>query len=102
MSNPANGGVELTGVTKRFVTPAGTAMTAIRDVTFTVAPGEFVAIVGPTGCGKSTTLTLASGLYLADCTTRRGEAAEERPRTASIVLRSPGGAPLDQATSGFA
>jgi NitT/TauT family transport system ATP-binding protein len=27
-----------------------------------VEPGEFCAIVGPTGCGKSTTLTLVSGL----------------------------------------
>ena len=27
-----------------------------------VAPGEFVAVVGPTGCGKSTTLGLISGL----------------------------------------
>jgi NitT/TauT family transport system ATP-binding protein len=28
----------------------------------TVGRGEFVAVVGPTGCGKSTTLTLVSGL----------------------------------------
>jgi NitT/TauT family transport system ATP-binding protein len=28
----------------------------------TVQPGEFCAVVGPTGCGKSTTLTLVSGL----------------------------------------
>ena len=36
--------------------------TAIRDVNLAVAPGEFVAVVGPTGCGKSTTLGLISGL----------------------------------------
>jgi len=58
----AQGGVEMVNVTKRFVTPSGAAMTAIRDVSLTVAPGEFCAIVGPTGCGKSTTLTLAAGL----------------------------------------
>ncbi|MBI1218013.1 MAG: ATP-binding cassette domain-containing protein [Rhodobacteraceae bacterium] len=58
------GGIELRNVTKRFVTPTGTAMTAIRDVTLTVEPGQFCAVVGPTGCGKSTTLTLAAGLEM--------------------------------------
>lgn len=58
----AQGGIELIGVTKRFVTPTGEAMTAIRDVNLTVEPGHFCAVVGPTGCGKSTTLTLAAGL----------------------------------------
>lgn len=58
----AQGGIELIGVTKRFVTPTGEAMTAIRDVNLTVDPGHFCAVVGPTGCGKSTTLTLAAGL----------------------------------------
>ncbi len=36
--------------------------TAVRDVTLTVAPGEFVSVVGPTGCGKSTLLNVAAGL----------------------------------------
>ena len=36
--------------------------TAVRDVTLTVAPGEFVSVVGPTGCGKSTLLNMAAGL----------------------------------------
>ncbi len=54
--------IELSGVTKRFVTPAGKAMTALRDVDFVVEPGQFCAVVGPTGCGKSTTLTLVAGL----------------------------------------
>jgi NitT/TauT family transport system ATP-binding protein len=62
--SPAAGGVgiELSGVTKRFLTPAGTVFTALRDVGLTVWPGEFCAVVGPTGCGKSTTLTLVAGL----------------------------------------
>ena len=37
-------------------------MTAIRDFTMTVARGEFACVVGPTGCGKSTTLNLVTGL----------------------------------------
>jgi NitT/TauT family transport system ATP-binding protein len=54
--------IELRGVTKRFLTPSGGVYTALRDLNLTVQPGEFCAVVGPTGCGKSTTLALISGL----------------------------------------
>ncbi len=54
--------IDIVGLTKRFVTPNGETFTAIRDVTLTVEPGQFCAIVGPTGCGKSTTLAQVSGL----------------------------------------
>jgi len=54
--------IELRGVTKRFLTPSGGVYTALRDINLTVQPGEFCAVVGPTGCGKSTTLALISGL----------------------------------------
>ena len=54
--------IDLRGVTKRFTTPSGSIYTALRDLDLQVAPGEFCAVVGPTGCGKSTTLTLVSGL----------------------------------------
>jgi len=62
VSNGITSAIELQEVTKRFLTPSGEAYTAIRDVTLSVAPGEFCAVVGPTGCGKSTTLGLISGL----------------------------------------
>ncbi|MCU1614461.1 MAG: transporter ATP-binding protein [Frankiales bacterium] len=54
--------IQLMSATKRFRTPNGSAYTAIRDMDLIVEAGEFCAIVGPTGCGKSTTLTLVSGL----------------------------------------
>ncbi len=61
--SPASGpAIELHRVTKRFVTPAGKSFTALRDLDLIVDTGEFCAIVGPTGCGKSTTLSLISGL----------------------------------------
>src|SRR5947209_7557836 len=54
--------IELTGVTKRFVTPSGTMFTALRDVDMTIGAGKFCAVVGPSGGGKSTTLTMVAGL----------------------------------------
>ncbi|WP_181802800.1 ABC transporter ATP-binding protein [Streptomyces shenzhenensis] len=39
-----------------------TAVTALADVRLTVAPGEFVAVVGPSGSGKSSLLAVAGGL----------------------------------------
>src|SRR5712692_10609400 len=56
--------IELSGVTKRFVTPSGSMFTARRDVDLVIGPGKFCAVVGPTGCGKSTTLTMVAGLDL--------------------------------------
>lgn len=54
--------------------PDGTE--ALRNVTFAVAPKEFVTIVGPSGCGKSTVLRLASGLLQQTM----GEVAVDRER----------------------
>jgi NitT/TauT family transport system ATP-binding protein len=61
-SEPRGPAIELINVSRRFLTPDGKSMTAIRDFTMTVERGEFVAVVGPTGCGKSTTLNLVTGL----------------------------------------
>src|SRR5260370_404623 len=54
--------IELRGVTKRCLTPSGGLYPALRDLNLAVEPGEFCAVVGPTGCGKSTALALISGL----------------------------------------
>ena len=54
--------VELKHVARRFVTPTGEILSALEDFDLSIAPGEFFAIVGPTGCGKSTTLGLIAGL----------------------------------------
>ena len=61
--NTANSpAIELINVSRRFLTPDGKSMTALRDFNMSVARGEFVAVVGPTGCGKSPTLNLVTGL----------------------------------------
>ena len=54
--------ISITGVTRRFLTPEGRFNTAMKDFSLTVQRGEFVCVVGPTGCGKSTTLNLVTGL----------------------------------------
>src|SRR5664279_3057450 len=48
-------------VSKRFVTSEG-VITAVDDVSFSIAPGEFVSIIGPSGCGKSTLFNIIGGL----------------------------------------
>ncbi len=40
----------------------GQALPVLQDINLTIAPGEFVSIVGSSGCGKSTLLRLIIGL----------------------------------------
>ena len=56
--------VQLESVTCTFAAKSAGAQayTAVKDVSLTIADGEFVSIVGPTGCGKSTILNVAAGL----------------------------------------
>jgi NitT/TauT family transport system ATP-binding protein len=56
--------LELAGVTCTFVSREDRTQryTAVSEVTLSIAPGEFVSVVGPTGCGKSTLLNVAAGL----------------------------------------
>src|SRR5256885_1695987 len=70
MPTPASAAIEIRGVTKRFPSSGG-VHTAVRDLDLMVRAGEFVAVVGPTGCGKSTTLSLISGLEPASLGTVR-------------------------------
>src|SRR5450830_1730778 len=53
--------VHLENVNMTFVTKKGT-FEALRNVDFSIQKGEFVSIIGHSGCGKSTVLNLIAGL----------------------------------------
>lgn len=69
----ASAAIEIADLRKVFrQTTSGQSVVAIDRLTLRIAPGELVAIVGQTGCGKSTLFDLLIGL--------------ERPTAGSIVI----------------
>lgn len=76
---PAALAVESLG--KRVPLPAGD-LVILKDVTFTIAPGETVAVVGASGSGKSTLLSLLAGLDV--------------PSTGCVLLDGTGLSTLDE------
>jgi nitrate/nitrite transport system ATP-binding protein len=54
--------VSVEGLAKRFPGQGGEALTVFEDVSFGVEKGEFVCIIGHSGCGKSTILNVLAGL----------------------------------------
>ena len=67
--------IEVRQVSKRFGD-----FVALKDVSFTVPPGELVALLGPSGGGKTTMLRIIAGLETADegVVLLEGEDATER------------------------
>ncbi len=56
--------LEIAGLTKTFATPVGPVV-AVQDVNACVHEGEFACILGHSGCGKSTVLSIIAGLQRA-------------------------------------
>lgn len=63
----------------------------LNDINFTVGEGEFLCIVGPTGCGKTTFLNVLSTLYPATKGSIfiDGEAANPKKHNLSFVFQEP-------------
>jgi putative ABC transport system ATP-binding protein len=81
MSVDAKNVVEVTGLAKR-VDNGGEALTILHEISFSVAAGETVAIVGASGSGKSTLLGLLAGL--------------DQPSSGSVTLAGEALAGLDE------
>ena len=82
--------VQVNHLTKRFGD-----LLVLDDISFEINKGEFVCIVGPTGCGKTTFLNLLTGLLeptegeiLID-----GERADPKKHSISFVFQEPSAFP---------
>src|SRR5437016_13584641 len=53
--------VELSNLTKTYPTSKGPAV-IVKDFNLRIAKGEFVCLIGHSGCGKSTVLSMLAGL----------------------------------------
>ena len=56
--------LEISQIAMEFETPTG-PFSALNNVNINIAKGEFVSLIGHSGCGKSTVLNIVAGLYQA-------------------------------------
>src|SRR5690242_10583427 len=59
------GSITVSGISKQFPFANG-KLSVLENISFSVASGEFVALVGPSGSGKSTLLDILSGFQQPD------------------------------------
>jgi nitrate/nitrite transport system ATP-binding protein len=82
--------LEITGLTKVFQTPSGPYI-AVKDVSAKIGDGEFVCILGHSGCGKSTVLSIIAGLQKATYggVVIHGKEVDEPGSNRGVVFQSP-------------
>jgi NitT/TauT family transport system ATP-binding protein len=72
--------IELREVTKTYSTLQQKTLLALQDISFQVGQGEFVSVVGASGCGKTTLLKIVAGLMSHDGEVRVGGVPVKGPR----------------------
>src|SRR5437764_8710225 len=77
--------ISIEGVSKCFPAPGGASTTVFEDLWLSMARGEFVCIIGHSGCGKTTVLNILAGL--------------DQPSTGAVIVDNQGieGPSLDRA-----
>src|ERR1700751_3865417 len=75
----------------KFYPPRDGSVHALEQITFSVNEGEFVAVVGPSGGGKSTLLKILSGILPPSQgeARLRGTPITQPPRDIAVVFQSP-------------
>lgn len=53
--------VQVSRVSKRFMSPDGQWVDALKDITLEIPAGKFTTLLGPSGCGKTTLLRMIGG-----------------------------------------
>jgi ABC-2 type transport system ATP-binding protein len=77
----------LLGSLRHFVARRHREVTAVRDVSFAIQPGEMVGFLGPNGAGKTTTLKMLSGLIHPSAGKVRVEGFEPARRQPAFLRR---------------
>ena len=54
--------ISIEGIARRFPAPGGGTTTVFEDLWLSMARGEFVCVIGHSGCGKTTVLNILAGL----------------------------------------
>jgi ATP-binding cassette subfamily B protein len=93
LPQPARGAVSFEHVTFRY--PSRPSVAALDDFTLTVQPGERIAIVGPSGAGKTTVFQLLLRFYDPDTGTVRFDGADVRDLDPAALRRAIGAVPQD-------